>query len=200
MRLICIEGNIGVGKSSLTSDLAKELGARPLFEPVAENPYLEDYYRDPKRYGLEMQYWLMSRRFEMHEWAIRHIWQTGQPVVMDRSIYGDWIFARRNHLDGNIDDKGYNAYMHHRAVMDRYLMVPHFVIFLHAKPETCLERISTRGRGCEKSVPLSYLRGLHDLHLELSLELDRKGAKILPIEWERFMTGADVAELMRNFT
>lgn len=195
-RLICIEGNIGAGKSTLAKDLAESLGALPMFEPVGENPYLELFYGDPERYALEMQFWLMSRRFEMHEEAIRHIWETGQSVVMDRSIYGDWVFAKKNWLDGNIEDVGYTSYLHHRETMSRYLLVPHVVVFLDATPNTCHKRIQERGRACEKTIQFSYLAGLEDLHRELMLDMQMRGSKIVKLNWNQYGDARTVADAL----
>lgn len=183
-KLICIEGLIGVGKSTLTKALAEMLRAKPFFEPVEENPYLELFYNNPKRYALEMQFWLMSQRFQMHEQAIRHVWQTGQSVIMDRSIYGDWIFAKKNWLDGNIEEVGYKSYLKHRDVMSRYLLTPHTVLWLRAHPTTCLDRIGSRGRDCEKMIPLEYLYGLHSLHAELMEEMRTRGSKVVTLDWD----------------
>ena len=69
-QLIIIEGLIGVGKSTLAVKLAKQLNYHLIKEPVIDNPYLEKFYADPKRYALEMQFWLMSKRFAMHQEAI----------------------------------------------------------------------------------------------------------------------------------
>jgi deoxyadenosine/deoxycytidine kinase len=193
-QLICIEGNIGAGKSTLTKALAEMIGAKAMFEPVGENPYLDLFYQNPKRYALEMQFWLMSRRFEMHEQAIRHIWQTGQTVLMDRSIYGDWIFAKKNWQDGNIEDIGYKSYLKHREVMNRYLLAPHAVLWLVAHPVTCQDRITSRGRDCERTIPLDYLRGLHILHAELMEEMRERGSKVFALDWdEPFQHVGDVA-------
>lgn len=195
MQLICIEGNIGSGKSTLTKALAELTGARAMFEPVGENPYLELFYGNPRRYALEMQFWLMSQRFRMHEEAIRHIWETGQSVIMDRSIYGDWVFAKRNHLDGNIEKIGYESYVKHREVMNRYLLTPHTVLWLNAHPVTCQDRINTRGRDCEKGVPLDYLIGLHSLHVELMEEMRHRGTQVIGLDWDvPYQNVSDVAE------
>src|SRR5277367_3948639 len=94
--LIIVEGNIGAGKSSITKAIAEKLKAHAMYEPVESNPYLDDFYKDQKRWALEMQYWLMAKRFKMHEEAIEHIMTTGQAVIMDRSIYGDAVFAKKN--------------------------------------------------------------------------------------------------------
>lgn len=198
MQLICIEGNIGAGKSTLTEQLAKEMGARAMFEPVDENPYLADFYGDPARYALEMQFWLMSRRFKMHKQACNHIWETGQSVIMDRSIYGDWVFAKKNWQDGNISDVGYQSYLHHRHVMNSSLLVPHVMLFLEVHPELCQSRIATRGRKCERSVPLPYLEGLNVLHRELMLEMKQKGSTVIPFDWNIYREPEKVAMAIRG--
>lgn len=197
-KLICIEGNIGAGKSTLCVQLAREMNAEAVLEPVLDNPYLEKYYADPKRYALEMQFWLMSKRFELHEKAIRHIWRTGQSVIMDRSIYGDWVFAKKNWIDGNIDDVGYAAYMHHREVMNRYLMAPHVVLFLEAAPEKCLDRIAERDRECEQKIPIDYLRGLELLHKELVGEMRERGSFAAEVDWEQYGDVKLIAQLVKG--
>jgi len=197
MKLIIIEANISSGKSYLTREMCSALNYKPVFEPVNSNPYLELFYQDQKRWALEMQYWLMSNRFKMHEEAIRHIWKTGQPVVMDRSIYGDAIFAKKNHMDGNISDLGYESYLKHRDVMRRFLMVPHQTVFLRVSPETCKDRIeNVRKRNCEKGMPLDYLEGLERYYGELLEELEEMGSSVRFIDNDPFRTtGAIINEL-----
>ncbi len=151
-QLIIIEGLIGIGKSTLARSLGKDLNYKVMEEPVEDNPYLEKFYADPKRYALDMQFWLMSRRFAMHQEAIEHVWRTGQGVVMDRSIYGDTVFAKKNYEDGNIDEMGYNNYLNMRDVMCRFLMVPQLTLFLRAPLDTCQGRIAQRNRSCGRRV------------------------------------------------
>jgi deoxyadenosine/deoxycytidine kinase len=59
--LVIIEGNISAGKSTLTRDLASALGYRVFLEPTTTNPYLADFYRDPKQFALKMQIYLLRR-------------------------------------------------------------------------------------------------------------------------------------------
>jgi len=87
MKMIIIEGNIGAGKSTLTKQLSEALNAKPFYEPVETNPYLEKYYLDPKQFALPMQFYLMSNRYELHQEGIKHIWKTQQSCLFDRSIY-----------------------------------------------------------------------------------------------------------------
>lgn len=194
--LIIVEGLIGSGKSTLCEKLGETLNYKVMYEPVAENPYLEKFYADPKRWALEMQYYLMSARFKMHQEAIDHIWKTGQSVIMDRSIYGDAVFCEKNYMDGNIDALGFRSYMYMRDVMFRFLMVPHITMYLNASPETCLNRIHSRGRDCEKGIPKPYLAGLDMLYQKLLIDLENRGSKIVRLDWEVFMSVFDIVHVM----
>jgi deoxyadenosine/deoxycytidine kinase len=185
--LIIVEGNIGAGKSRLTAALAERLGAHAMYEPVETNPYLVDFYQEPKRWALEMQFWLMARRYEMHEAAIKHVAQTGQAVIMDRSIYGDSVFAKKNWIDGNIDDRGYKAYMQHRKLYIDRLLTPNVTLFLDVNHEVCHNRIlNMRKRDCESGIPIDYLRGLEKCYHELLMELEERGSHVYRIPWNDF--------------
>lgn len=196
--LIIIEGLIGAGKSTLTKQLSDTLGAIAMYEPVEENPYLEKFYQDPKRYALEMQFWLMSNRYQMHREAIEIIWRTGKPVIMDRSIYGDAVFCKRNYLDGNIDELGYKNYMAMRKVMTNSLLVPQLSIYLQVDPNECNKRISSRGRDCEQTIPVKYLEGLEVLYRELMVELEEMGSNVVNIDWNEFKDPELVMLLIKN--
>jgi len=184
--MIIIEGNIGAGKSTLTKQLSEHLNARPFYEPVESNPYLTKYYEDPKQYALPMQFYLMSNRYELHLNGIEHIWKSQQNCVYDRSIYGDYIFAKRNWLDGNMSDLDFENYNKMRKVMFRSLMIPHVTIYLKNDPEICHRNIVNRSRDCEKSIPLEYLRGLDDLYKELVYEMRELGSQVVEIDWNEF--------------
>lgn len=196
MQLIVLEGLIGVGKSTLGEGLAKACGYKYMPEPVEDNPYLEKFYADPKRWALEMQFYLMSRRFAMHSEAVTHIWQTGQGVIQDRSIYGDAIFCELNYKQGNIGYEGWQSYLKMRDVMFRYLMVPQLTLFLDASPEIAAQRIISRGRGCEKGVPVAYLKGLADLYEGLLEEMGQRGSKVIRLDWGQFRTPTMVLQTL----
>lgn len=194
--LIIVEGNIGAGKSSITKELASAINAKAVYEPVDANPYLGDFYKNQKRWALEMQYWLMARRFEMHEEAILHIMKTGQAVVMDRSIYGDSVFAKKNWQDDNIDDRGYKAYLQHRRLYINRLLTPNITLYLDVLPETCHHRIhNLRKRSVEAGVPLEYLKGLDKCYHELLMELEERGSDVYRIPWEKF---GDIDEILKK--
>lgn len=77
-QLVIVEGNIGVGKSTLACQLARQLNYRVFLEPTKKNPYLAKFYRDPRKYALKLQLWIFNQRFRTYIDATKHVLQTGQ--------------------------------------------------------------------------------------------------------------------------
>jgi deoxyadenosine/deoxycytidine kinase len=100
----------------------------------------------------------------------------------------------------------FQNYMKMRNVMlgdDRMslnrLMVPHLVIYLKCDPEVCQKRISSRGRDCEQTIPLDYLKGLDDLYKEMIHEMEARGSRILELGWNEFKPMSDVMPEIDKF-
>ena len=94
---VAVAGNIGVGKSSLTTLLAERLGWEPFFEAVAENPYLADFYADMQRWSFHSQVFFLSRRLYDYRALMEH----PTSVLQDRTVYEDAeIFARNLYRQG----------------------------------------------------------------------------------------------------
>lgn len=196
MQMIAIEGLPGSGKSTLMDKLAKELNARMFIEPVDTNPFLDLYYRDPKKYALAMQFHLLSERYRMHLDGIAHVWKTKQSVIFDRSIYGDLVFCQKNYEDGNMSMLEYMTYSNMRDVMLRTLMIPHFTIYLEVDPVIALRNIKNRNRECEQEIPLSYLQGLSKIYDQKMNELESMGTKLIRINWNEFGTVETIIKRM----
>ncbi|SVE46055.1 uncharacterized protein METZ01_LOCUS498909, partial [marine metagenome] len=129
---IGIAGIIGAGKTTLTQNLADHLGYDAFHEPVDENLYLSDFYKDMKRWGAMMQLHLLFKRFEQHQ---KIVWATEDGAVQDRTIYEDTIFARMLHEGGFIDDRDYDTYTGHFNLMKRFLLYPDVIVYLRVDPE-----------------------------------------------------------------
>ncbi|MBI4041837.1 MAG: deoxynucleoside kinase [Deltaproteobacteria bacterium] len=186
---IGISGIIGAGKTTLTEQLAELLGYQSIFEPVEENPYLDDFYEDTKRWSFSMQIELLSRRFDLHQ---RVVWSGGN-CVQDRTIYEDTIFAKVLYDRALMDERDYSNYMRLFNVMRRFLVYPDIIIFLDVAPEIALERINSRGRQCEREIPLTYLQHLDS---EYRKYIDDIGhfVQVLSIDWSKFQEANAVAE------
>ena len=77
-KMLVIEGNIGVGKTTLARALAEQLGYKPFLEPALENPFLERFYADPHKYALKLQLWIFRQRYQTFLQAVKHMRATGK--------------------------------------------------------------------------------------------------------------------------
>jgi deoxyadenosine/deoxycytidine kinase len=154
---LAIAGNIGVGKTELTDRLASELGWKVYYEPVIENPYLDPFYADMTRWSFHLQIYFLAERFK----AQVKIGQSGEAFIQDRTIYEDAeIFAKTLLEQGSMTQVDYDNYVALFHCMTDFLRPPDLIIYLHASPDTLMERIQRRGRESEKSIQKDYLARL----------------------------------------
>jgi len=201
---IGIAGTIGVGKSTLTQELAKALNFEAVLEEVDGNPYLEGFYQDMKAYGTMMQVWLLNHRFRQHrEFVTRISLGKIRGVVQDRTIWEDTIFARmlNRHPDKLITDLDYNTYLDlFDNMVLRELVFPQILIYLDCSAECAIERIQARGRVMEKTITLEYLQMLRQNYEEFIGEMEGAGVRILRIDWEKFMPIPEVVRLIHEYS
>jgi deoxyadenosine/deoxycytidine kinase len=201
---IGIAGTIGVGKSTLTVDLARALNFEPILEEVDGNPYLEHFYKDMKGYGTMMQVWLLNHRFRQHrEFVTRISLGKIRGVVQDRTIWEDTIFARmlNEHPDKIITDLDYNTYLDlFDNMVLRELVFPQILIYLDCSPETAIKRIGSRGRVMESAVSIEYLRMLKANYEQFIGEMEQAGVRILRIKWETFQPVSEVVRLVHEYS
>jgi|WetSurMetagenome_2_1015567.scaffolds.fasta_scaffold01947_11 deoxyadenosine/deoxycytidine kinase len=158
---VSIAGNIGSGKSSLTSLISKKFDWIAYFESVSDNPYLEDFYSDMQRWSFNLQVYFLSHRFRVH----KEILQQKKSVIQDRSIYEDVeIFAKNLYELGRMDERDYFNYKNLFAEMCNYLRPPDLLLYLKAKTPTLVKQIKMRGRDFEKEIEISYLEKLNETY------------------------------------
>ncbi len=201
---IGIAGTIGVGKSTLTEDLARALNFEPILEEVDGNPYLENFYKDMNGYGTMMQVWLLNHRFRQHrEFVTRISLGKIRGVVQDRTIWEDTIFARmlNAHPDKIISDLDYNTYLDlFDNMVLRELVFPQLLIYLDCAPEAAFDRIQRRGRMMEQTITLEYLRMLKDNYEQFIVEMEQAGVRILRLDWEKFLPISEVARMVHEYS
>ena len=153
-----IAGNIGAGKTTLTTLIAERFNWEPYYETVIDNPYLSDFYGDMHRWSFNLQVFFLSNRFKTH----KEMEESGRSCVQDRTIYEDVeIFARNLHEMGNMSDRDYENYNELFSIITSYLKKPDLIIYLKASTDTLLSRIKSRGRDFEKSIKPEYLHMLN---------------------------------------
>ena len=155
---IGLAGNIGVGKTTFTKLLSKSLDWTPYFESVTDNPYLNDFYGDMKRWGFNLQVYFLHKRFQMHQTMSK----SSTCVIQDRTIYEDMeIFARNLYQLGKLSKRDWENYSGLFAVMTSYLKKPDLIIYLRAETDTLISRIKNRGRDYENSIDPEYVHTLN---------------------------------------
>ena len=160
-KFVAVAGNIGVGKSTLVTMLCDRLGWQPFYEPVTENPYLADFYRDMRGWSFHSQIFFLTRRLHAHRQLLDH----PTSVIQDRSVYEDAeIFACNLYRQGLMAERDFRTYHELYAVLTEFLPPPDLVIYLRASELTLLNRIKRRGRDYERQITSEYLSQLNELY------------------------------------
>jgi deoxyadenosine/deoxycytidine kinase len=158
---VAVAGNIGVGKSTLVAKLCDNLGWQPYYEPVAENPYLEDFYADMKAWAFQSQTFFLTHRLRMH----LDLLEDPKSVIQDRSVYEDAeVFATNLFRQGEISERDYSTYRKLYKLLCDMLHPPDLVIYLRASVPVLQRRIAQRGRDFESGISDDYLQQLNDLY------------------------------------
>ena len=190
---IGISGLIGAGKTTLAKALGKVLNLPVYYEPIIENEYLEDFYRDMKRYSFSFQIYLLNCRFRQHQQVL---WN-GTGGIQDRTLYEDSIFAKVLYEDGNMEEREYKTYLNLFKSMSNFMKKNTLIIHLDCKPEESLERIKKRARGCETGITLEYLTKLYNGYEEFIKQIS-KVIPVLRVNYSRFKSAEEMAEIIKK--
>ena len=160
---IAIAGNIGSGKTTLTKMLAKRYGWIPRFEPVDNNPYLEDFYGDMKRWSFNLQIYFLNKRFR----EVVEISKSDETIIQDRTIFEDArIFAPNLHGQGYMSDRDFENYTDLFDLMMSLVNLPDLMIYIRSTIPNLISQIEKRGREYEQSIRIDYLTGLNNRYEE----------------------------------
>jgi deoxyadenosine/deoxycytidine kinase len=156
---VAIAGNIGAGKTTLCSQLAKQFGWQVHYESTDDNPYLVDFYTDMRRWSFNLQIYFLHTRYNQ----IMQILNGDVTVIQDRTIYEDAnIFAPNLHDMGLMTGRDFNNYMSLFNSMTAHIKPPDLLIYLKASIPTLVDHIQTRGREYEGSISIDYLKKLNE--------------------------------------
>jgi deoxyadenosine/deoxycytidine kinase len=160
-KFIAVAGNIGVGKSTLVEMICNRLDCQPFYEPVTENPYISDFYKDMHTWSFHSQVFFLTHRLRIHQDLVR----AAGSVIQDRSIYEDAeVFAHNLFIQGTLSERDYATYRSLYRTLAEYLPPPDLVIYLRASVPTLLKRIALRNRDYERKIAPEYLAHLNDLY------------------------------------
>lgn len=155
---VTVAGNIGVGKSTLVELVSQEFDWQPYYELVADHPYLDDYYKDMRRWGFHAQVYFLSQRYEQQQ----EISDNPLSVCQDRSMYEDYeIFVKGLLEQGILSQRDYQTYRRLFIALAHSVDQPDLLIYLRASVATLQQRINGRSRPYERAIPDEYLATLN---------------------------------------
>ncbi len=178
---VAVAGNIGSGKTTLTTLLAKHYNWSPHFEDADDNPYLNDFYDDMQRWSFNLQVYFLNSRFSQ----VQEIKRSKKTVVQDRTIYEDaYIFAPNLHSMGLMTTRDFESYFSLFKVMENFIQPPELLIYLRATVPTLVNNIQKRGRDYENAIRIDYLKRLNERYEAwiTTYEQENKGARVLFID------------------
>ena len=189
---IGIAGNIGVGKTTLTEKLSKDLQIEPIYESVIDNPYLLDFYDNMSRWSFNLQMYFLYTRFasQIKYFGMR------KSFIQDRTIYEDKeIFATNLYELGHMSDRDYKTYCSLFSAMVEFIKQPDLIIYLKANTDTLMSRINNRQRSYEAEISSEYIHSLNIYYNKWIDKLDP--SQVLVIKTDDFNIFKDI-ELYEN--
>jgi deoxyadenosine/deoxycytidine kinase len=180
---IAIAGNIGSGKTTLTTLIAKHYKYTAHFEEVDNNPYLSDFYKDMQRWSFNLQVFFLRSRFRQ----LIDIKKKSKKIVQDRTIYEDaYIFAPNLHAMGLMTTRDFENYTDLFGVMDEFITPPDLLIYLRASVPSLVTNIQKRGREYEEAIRLDYLTRLNERYEAWVTTYTKGKLLIIDIDNNRF--------------
>jgi deoxyadenosine/deoxycytidine kinase len=185
---IAIAGNIGSGKTTLTTLLSKHYGWDAQFEDVDQNPYLNDFYNDMQRWSFNLQIYFLNNRFNQ----ILDIRQTGKNVIQDRTIYEDaYIFAPNLHSMSLMTTRDFENYFSLFSSMEHFITPPDLLIYLKGSVPALVNQIQKRGREYEEAIRLDYLKRLNERYEAWVSSYDKGKLLVVEIDNNSFHENAE---------
>lgn len=195
-KFIAIAGNIGAGKTELTSFLCRKYGLKPFYEPNDQNPYLADFYKDMKTWAFRSQIFFLTHKFRLH----RELERQSGTSLQDRTIYEDAeIFAKNLYRQRLIDKRDWHTYWELYETVAAALRPPDLMIYLRCPVKTLKQRIKLRGRKMEQDIPTAYLKRLNALYEDWFTRYEMSPVLVLPTDTLDYLTNlVDRADLFRQ--
>lgn len=156
---IAISGNIGAGKTELTKLLSRHYGYRAVYGPAEENPYLNSFYEDMRRWSFNMMVHSLYANLKQ----LTELQAAGENFVRDRSLFDDaYIFAPNLNSMGLMTTRDLATYTKLFEMTYSLLPKPDLLIYLRGEVPSLIRHIQKRGRQMESSIRLDYLTNLNN--------------------------------------
>ena len=163
MRYLSIEGVIGVGKTTLAEILTNRLQGQIVLERPEENPFLEDFYVDPKRFAFQTQLFFLLSRYRQQQ-------ELPEPDFFHSVLIADYLFAKDKIFAYiNLSEAELLLYERLMEILEPRIRKPDLVIYLQSSTERLMKNIRLRSRPYERSMSEEYIRTLNEAYNQFFL-------------------------------
>lgn len=160
-KFVCIEGNIGAGKTTLAKLLAEEYGGMLILEKFEDNPYLAKFYEDPEKYALQLEVSFLLERYQQLNKIL------SEPNIFSNFSVTDYMFEKcLLFAKINLNKQDYQLYRQFFHQITKKLPRPDIIFYLHAEPFQLIKNIRERGRNFEQNISKVYLNKIERMYFE----------------------------------
>lgn len=191
-KYICIEGNIGSGKTSLVDMLCNDINGRPLLEQFGDNPFLPLFYQNPERYAFTVELFFMTERFKQLQDLNAAPDLFTNYIIADFSFIKTQLFARKN-----LQEEEYRLFQMLFSVLNNSFTKPDILVYLHRDVEYLIENIQERKRHYEQDMKPDYLLKIQDSYFEYIRNITSFPVLILDLKNLDFVGDARVYETVK---
>ena len=193
---LAISGNIGSGKTTLASKLARHYGWKAMFEPIDDNPYLSDFYKNMPLWAFHLQVYFLHSRFNQ----VKKIQESESSTIQDRTIYEDaHIFAANLYESNLISTRDYKNYLGLYHSMEQYIHPPDLLIYLKADIPKLVDQIEKRGRTYERNIQIAYLKNINNHYQKWIATYDKGKLLIIDVNDKNFLENPeDFSEIVEK--
>ncbi len=191
-QFVCIEGNIGSGKTSLVEKLSTDYGGRILLEEFEDNPFLPLFYNDPERYAFTVELFFMTERYKQMQNHMSNQDLFNRYLFTDFSFIKTLLFARKN-----LQKEEYKLFQMLFSVLNKSFPTPDLMVFLHRDTEHLINNIRERNRSYELSITQEYLKTIQDSYFEYLRNITSFPVLILDIKDLDFVSNATHYETIK---
>ncbi len=170
-KYICIEGNIGAGKTTLSQMLAEEFNCNLILEQFTQNPFLEYFYKDPERYAFTVELSFLTERHKQLNAQLKNNDLFSDFTLADYSLVKSLLFAKEN-----LSPDEYKLFQNIFNLLSQNIPKPDLILYLHRPIERVKKHILERGRDYEMNIQSEYLESIQNSYFDFF-----KSQTLLPV-------------------
>ena len=176
LNFIAIEGNIGAGKTTLTTKIAEDFKAKTVLERFADNPFLPKFYKDQNRYAFPLEMSFLADRYQQIADDLSQFDLFSDFIIADYHIFKSLIFAQIT-----LAEDEYRLYRKLFEIIYREMPQPDLYIYLYQNTERLLANIKKRGRSYEQEIPADYLEKINRGYLDFIKGLQQENVLVIDV-------------------